>query len=62
MKSGVQQGSVLASIMFLVYVTDMTERVSSYIILFADDAKLLKMIRNYKDSEELQNDINKIYK
>ena len=38
----------------------MTE-VSSYISLFADDAKLLRKIRNHKDCEELQNDINNIY-
>ena len=38
-KSGVPQGSVLAPIVFLVYVNDMTERVSSYISLFADDEK-----------------------
>ena len=47
--------------MFLIYVNDMTERVNSYISLFADDAKLLSKIRNYKDCEELQNDIDKIY-
>ena len=60
-KSGVPQGSVLAPIMFLIYVNDMTEGVSSYISLFADDAKLIRKIRNHKDCEELQNDINKIY-
>ena len=49
MKSGVQQGSVLAPIMFLVYVNDMTEVVSSYICLFTDDATLLRKIRNYKN-------------
>ena len=38
----------------------MTEGISSYVSLFADDAKSLK-IRNHKDCEELQNDINKIY-
>ena len=60
MKSGVPQGPILAPIMFLVYVNDMTERVSSYISLFADDAKLLNKIRNYKDCEELQDYINKL--
>ena len=39
----------------------MTEGVSSYISLFANDAKLLRKIRSYKDCEELQNYINKIY-
>ena len=47
--------------MFLVYVNDMTEGVSSYISLFADDENLLRKIRNYKDCEKLQIDINKIY-
>ena len=39
MISGVQQGSVLAPIMFLVYVNDIIERVSSYVNLFADEAE-----------------------
>ena len=42
MKTGVPQGSVWAPIMFLVYVNDMTGRVSSYTSLFADDVKLLR--------------------
>ena len=47
--------------MFSAYVNDMTEGVSSYISLFADNEKLLKKIWSHKDSEELQNDIKKIY-
>ena len=39
----------------------MTEGVNSYISLFADDAKLIRKIRNHKDCEKLQNNINKIY-
>ena len=53
-KSGVPQGSsVWAPIMFLIYVNDMTEGVSSYISLFANDAKLLRKIGNQKDGEGL---------
>ena len=48
-KSGVPQGSVLAPIMFRLYVNDMADGISSYISLFADDAKLLRKIRNHKD-------------
>ena len=55
MQNGVPQGSVLAPIMILIYVNDMTEGVSSYISLFADDAKLLRKIRNHKICKELQN-------
>ena len=60
-KSRVPQGSILAPIMFLVYVNHLTEGLSSYISWFADDTKLLRKIRNHKDCEELWNDINKIY-
>ena len=60
-KSGVPRESALAPIVFLIYVNDMTEGVSSYISLFADDAKLLRKIGNHKDCEELLNDLNKIY-
>ena len=41
-KSGVPQGSVLASVMVLVNVKDITEGVNSYMSLFADDAKILR--------------------
>ena len=60
-KCRIPQGSVLAPIMFLIYVNDMTKGVSSYISLFADDAKLLRKIGNHKDFEKLQNDINTMY-
>jgi len=55
--SGVPQGSVLAPVMFLIYINDMPEGVS----LLADDAKLLRKIRSHKDYKDLQNDLNKIY-
>ena len=61
-KSGVPQRSVLALLMFLVYVNNMTEGVSRCRRLFADDARLLRKIINPKDCKKLQNDINKIYK
>ena len=54
-------GSVLEPIKFLTYVNYLTKEVSSYISLIVDFVKLLSKIRNHKDCEELQNDINKIY-
>ena len=59
--SGVSQGSVLAPIMFLVYINDISEGVSSYINLFADDAKLLKAISDERSSEALQRDLDTIH-
>ena len=60
--SGVPQGSVLAPIMFLIYVNDLGEDIShnSYINMFADDAKIQRKIINDNSCMELQEDINKI--
>ena len=58
--SGVPQGSVLAPIMFQVYVNYMLCGVTSYMNLFADDAKLMRVINNAEDYRELQSDIDKI--
>ena len=59
--SGVPQGSVLAPIMFQIYINDMQEGLNSYINLFADDAKLLRVIKSHADCMELQRDIDKIH-
>ena len=58
--SGVPQGSVLAPAMFAVYINDMVENVSSYVSLFADDAKLLRKVRDSEDCRELQKDIDRV--
>ena len=59
--SGVPQGSVLAPIMFQIYINDMQEGLNSYINLFADDAKLLRVIKRQAYCMELQRDIDKIH-
>ena len=59
--SGVPQGSVLAPIMFQIYVNDMQEGLSSYINLFADDAKLMRVVKSKEDCKELQTDVDKIH-
>ncbi len=51
---------MLASIMFTVYIDDMTERVSSYMNMFANDAKLQKRMRNKEDCEMIQRDFDKL--
>ena len=52
---------MLAPIMFQIYINDMQEGLKSYINLFADDAKLEKVVRGPDDCMELQRDLDKMY-
>ncbi len=60
MTSGVPQGSVLAPIMFSIYVNDMADGVTSYMTMFADDAKIMRRVINEKDCAALDQDLVKI--
>ena len=61
-KSGVPQGTVLGPLLFLIYINDMPERVSSNIRLFADDSYLYREINSPLDSIHLQNDLDELVK
>ncbi len=47
--SGVPQGSALAPIMFSIYVNDMADGVTSYMTMFADDAKIMRRVINEEE-------------
>ena len=60
-KAGVPQGSVLGSLLFLVYINDLSENIESTLKLFADDAFLFSVVHNNKTSAEVLNrDLQKI--
>ena len=57
--SGVPQGSVLGSALFLIYINDITENINSQIRLFADDCCLIyRPINSIEDHLILQNDLH----
>ena len=58
--SGIPQGSVLGSIMFVIYINDLPDNLKSECYMFADDAKVFKDISNIEDNKILQNDIQEL--
>ena len=54
------QGTVLGPLMFLLYINDISENISSTIRLFADDCIVHRQIINSDDTDMLQKDLDEI--
>ena len=60
--SGVPQGSVLGPILFLIYINDLEDDISSKVLKFADDPKIFRKVTNVTNKQSLQDDLDKLIK
>ena len=58
--SGVPQGTILGSLMFLIYINDIAENLDANCRLFADDCLIYKTYNTPEETKILQNDLYKL--
>ena len=59
-KSGVPQGSVIAALLFVIYINDLPDNIKSPLYLFADDCKFFRQIITPEDTSIMQSDLDKL--
>ena len=59
--SGVPQGSIIGPLLFVLYINFICDVCTSFMKLYADDAKLYCNIKSRQDVLSLQNDLNELF-
>ena len=60
--SGVPQGSVLGPLLFLIYINDLDDNITSNVLKFADNTKVFRKVNTDGDKQHLQNDLDRLVK